>query len=99
MQAACNSINKYHLTLDFVINIINIVTESTTKGSNKMTNKTTHYNNYEGNPYIGTNAVEGVIFMLPLNIPEGCYYRYEGVDTSYCRFDNGVYINNNNKDK
>jgi len=59
-----------------------------------MTNKTTHYHTYEGNPYIGVDGAEGVVFMLPLDISEGCYYRYEKVDTTYCKFEKGVYINN-----
>ncbi|MCS5550272.1 MAG: hypothetical protein NZ811_02020 [Gammaproteobacteria bacterium] len=60
-----------------------------------MTNKTTHYKTYEGNPYIGVEWAEGVVFMLPLDIPADCYYRYEDVDTSYCKFEQGIFINNN----
>jgi len=44
--------------------------------------KTQYYNEYKGNPYIGTDAVDGVIFLLPLGISEGYTYRYESVDTS-----------------
>jgi hypothetical protein len=44
--------------------------------------KTQYYNEYNGNPYIGTDSVDGVVFFLPLNIRQGCSYQYESVDSS-----------------
>ena len=44
--------------------------------------KTYYYDEYTGNPYIGTDRVEGVTFMLPMNIQQGFSYRYEDVSTS-----------------
>ena len=57
-----------------------------------MNNNTTHYNEYKGNPYIGTDNVNGVIFMLPIDIKEGFQYRYQDVDTSYMQFNNGIFV-------